>query len=59
MNPNFPDGLLASEHSLEPNNSIVQHKGRNDPEHASEANKRCFGTWTTRWKIIIDRHGSS
>ena len=38
--------------------SILQHKDRNDPDHASEADERALGTWTTRWKIIIDRNGS-
>ena len=38
--------------------SILQHKDRNDPDHASEADERALGTWTTRWKIIIDRNAS-
>ena len=53
------DGRVISQRPLEPNNSIVQHKDSNDPEHASEADKRALGTWTTRRKIVIDRHGSS
>lgn len=36
-----------------------QHKDRNGSDHASEANQCAIGTGTTRWKIIIDRHGSS